>query len=91
MLTGSSPATLVFGRSRIHKGFLHAIVERGGEVVFGELPFKIIVEPVGDDFVKVSLAAVGRKRLVRHRCYTPKKKETKPAVPATVVEGEIEI
>ncbi len=91
MLTGSSPAALVFGRSRIHRGFLHAIVERGGEVVFGELPFKIIIEPIGEDFVRVSLAAVGKKRLARNRCYMPKKKEMQPPVPATVVEGEIEI
>jgi len=85
------PLGIVIGRENLHKGFLHAVVEKGGELGFEGLPFKIIFEPVGDSFVRISLLATG-KRHNRSRCFNIQRpKPKKEEIPKTVVDGEVEI
>jgi len=85
---------VVLDTGNIHKGFLHGIVERGGEIIFRGFPFKIVFLPDGD-FIKYHLVACGKKP-DKSKYFNPspiKKEVTKKDedVKKTTIVGEYEI
>ena len=79
---------VVLDTGSIHKGLLHGIVEKGGELIFRGFPFKLILIPSGD-FITYQLVACGEKpqKIRYYGGRTQKKEEIKK----TKVVGECEI
>lgn len=89
-LTKSSIPEVVLDTGTIHKGFLHGIAEKGGEIIFKGFPFKIIFLPSGD-FSSYQLVACGSKPS-RHEFFniqSPKKEVKTPVKPKVI--GEVEL